>query len=120
MKVKAVMRVTVGDKNDPDCNSEHDTDSEQDYDSDGVDEDVIQPNGDSLNFYADNYFTSMELVSALKERKLTYVGTMRKNKKDIPQEFQADRKRKVGSTEYGFQNDRTLISPVSKKGKSVI
>ncbi|KAJ4427409.1 hypothetical protein ANN_25031 [Periplaneta americana] len=86
------------DENDPDYNSEHDTDSEQDYDSNGVDEDVNQPNDDSLNIY----------------------GTMRKNKKDIPQEFQADRKRKVGSTEYGLQNDRTLISHVPKKGKSVI
>ncbi|KAJ4426233.1 hypothetical protein ANN_27044 [Periplaneta americana] len=121
------------------------------YDSDGVDEDVKQPNDDSLNLYgknackwsatepnrnrrtpahnivmkvptlkADNYFTSMELVSALKERKLTYVGTMQKNEKDIPQEFQADRKRKAGSTEYEFQNDRTLISHVPKKGKFVI
>lgn len=60
--------------------------------------------GSNRNITADNYFTSMELVSELKERKLTYVGTMRKNKKDIPQEFQAKRKRKVGSTEYGLQN----------------
>ncbi|KAJ4425393.1 hypothetical protein ANN_28008 [Periplaneta americana] len=31
-----------GDKNDSGYNSEHNTDSEQDYDSDGVDEDVNQ------------------------------------------------------------------------------
>ncbi|KAJ4439317.1 hypothetical protein ANN_07439 [Periplaneta americana] len=42
------------DENDLDYNSEHDTDSEQDYDSDGVDEDVNQSNGDSLNVYGKN------------------------------------------------------------------
>lgn len=76
--------------------------------------------GTNRNITADNYFGSIELVSELKERKLTYVGTLRKNKKEIPPEFQPSKRRAVGSTLYGFTNDRTLISYVPKKGKAVI
>lgn len=71
--------------------------------------------GSNRNITADNYFSSVQLVSELKERKLTYVGTLRKNKRDIPQEFQPNRKRQVGSTEYGFTDDKTIISHVPKK-----
>lgn len=43
--------------------------------------------GSNRNITADNYFSSVELVSELKERKLTYVGTLRKNKKTFHKSF---------------------------------
>ncbi|XP_024085514.1 piggyBac transposable element-derived protein 4-like [Cimex lectularius] len=39
------------------------------------------------NITADNYFCSVEACRELTRRKLTLVGTMRKNKKEIPQNF---------------------------------
>ena len=53
-------------------------------------------------------------------KKTTYVGTLRKNKSDIPPEFQANKRRPVGSTLFGFEKDTTLVSYVPKKSKSVL
>lgn len=39
------------------------------------------------NVTADNWFSSMELLDVLEKKKLTYVGTLRKDKKEIPEEF---------------------------------
>ncbi|XP_050302765.1 piggyBac transposable element-derived protein 3-like [Anthonomus grandis grandis] len=49
---------------------------------------LVQPiAGSNRNITADNWFTSLELVEQLKNRKLTYVGTVKKNKKEIPPDF---------------------------------
>ncbi|XP_071056453.1 piggyBac transposable element-derived protein 4-like [Onthophagus taurus] len=76
--------------------------------------------GSNRNVTADNWFTSVELVNELTKRKLTYVGTMRKNKRDIPIAFLSNRRRTVGSTLYGFHGNMTLVSHVPKKSKVVI
>ena len=60
------------------------------------------------NITADNYFTDFALASELLLKKTTYVGTLRKNKSDIPPEFQANKTRPVGSTLFGFDKDTTL------------
>lgn len=72
------------------------------------------------NITADNWFSSMELVNELLKVGLTYVGTMRKNKREIPLEFLPQKKRTVGTSEFGFTRDRTLVSHVPKKNTSVI
>lgn len=73
------------------------------------------------NITADNYFSSLELVQELNKRGFTYVGTLRKNKREIPQDFLSNTKRPVGSTLYGFSDEKvTLISHVPKKNKSVV
>jgi len=72
------------------------------------------------NVTGDNYFTSIECVDALGDRSLTYVGTMKKNKREIPPEFLPSKNRKVGSTLYGFAGNTTLLSVVPKKNNSVI
>lgn len=69
---------------------------------------------------ADNYFTSYELAQELLGNGLTFVGTVRKNKRFIPPEFQANRRREVGSNLFGFRPKITLLSHVPKKNKSVI
>ena len=43
---------------------------------------------DGRNITADNFFSSYSLFSQLLSKKLTYVGTVRKNKKFLPLEFQ--------------------------------
>lgn len=52
--------------------------------------------GTNRNVTADNFFSSIELLDQLEERRLTYVGTMRKNKKEIPNEFLQNPVREVG------------------------
>lgn len=72
------------------------------------------------NITADNWFSSIELARTLKENGLTYVGTMKKNKREIPANFQPNRRRKVGDSVYGFTEDLTLLSYAGKKGKATI
>ncbi|CAH2107383.1 unnamed protein product [Euphydryas editha] len=70
------------------------------------------------NITADNYFSSIEVCLELKKNGLTYVGTLKKNKREIPPEF-LDKKREVHSTMYGFTKELTLLSYVPKKKKTV-
>jgi Transposase IS4 len=72
------------------------------------------------NITMDNYFTSIELANDLLAVRTTIVGTVRKNRRDIPAEMQASRKRVEKSSIFGFDNQLTLTSYVPKKGKAVI
>lgn len=72
------------------------------------------------NITADNWYTSIQLVDILLKNKLTYVGTMKKNKPEIPPSFQPNKKREERSVRYGFREEKTLISYAGKKGKATI
>lgn len=67
------------------------------------------------NVTADNRFSSIELVDEQSKRNLTYVGTVKKNKREIPNSFQAQKSREIGSTLFGFTNDKIMSSHVPKK-----
>ena len=72
------------------------------------------------NITADNWFSSLELSEKLRENGLTYVGTIRKNKREIPPSFLPQKNKIVGSTLYGFTKNTTLVSHVPKKNKAVL
>lgn len=72
------------------------------------------------NITADNWFSSIELVHKLKEKGLTYVGTLKKNKKEVPGSFLPNKKRTLEETLYGFTREVTMISHVPKKNKAVL
>lgn len=72
------------------------------------------------NVTGDNWFSSIELVQELKARDLTYVGTLKKNKPEVPKEFLPNKARAVNSCIYGFTNDMTLLSYVPKQNKAVL
>lgn len=72
------------------------------------------------NITADNWYSSIETVKELQKRNLTYVGTMKKNKRQIPPEFQPNRRRQEFSSLFGFQGNVTLVSYVPKRGKAVV
>lgn len=72
------------------------------------------------NITADNWFTSIELVQELRKRGLTYVGTIRKNKREIPPSFLPNKTREAGSSIYGFTKEISLVSFVPKKNRAVI
>nr|XP_022905293.1 uncharacterized protein LOC111417296 [Onthophagus taurus] len=72
------------------------------------------------NITTDNWYTSIPLGKSLLQKKLTLVGTLKKNKVEIPKEFQANKQRAVYSTLEGFSELGKMVSYVPKKGKCVI
>lgn len=76
--------------------------------------------GSNRNVTADNWFTSIEVMDELLKRKVTYVGTVKKDKKMIPEELLPDSQRPVSSALYGFRGPFTLVSFVPKKNRAVV
>ncbi|XP_068203998.1 piggyBac transposable element-derived protein 4-like [Palaemon carinicauda] len=63
------------------------------------------------NVTTDNWFSSVPLVTDLLHNcGMTLVGTVKANKKEIPQEMKETRTRMVGSSAFLFVNDITLVS----------
>ncbi|GBP23585.1 PiggyBac transposable element-derived protein 4 [Eumeta japonica] len=82
---------------------------------------LISPiEGSNRNVTADNWFCSVELVDVLKDKKLSLVGTLKKNKKEIPPEFKPYRRREIGTSLFGFTKNITLTSFVPKKNSAVV
>jgi hypothetical protein len=69
---------------------------------------------------ADNFFSSINLAKILFEKNIGFIGTLRKNKKEIPTAFLTNKNRVVDSSLFGFNDQLTLISYVPKKNKCVI
>ena len=62
---------------------------------------------------------SLNLGRKLLQKNPTVVGTIRKNRKELPALFVDEKGREVYSTFYGFQNNVTIICYCSKKRKVV-
>lgn len=67
----------------------------------------------------DNFFTSLALTQKLRDHNLGLIGTMRKNRREIPEEFTAS-KSVAGSSLFGFNKDATLVSYSPKKNRRVV
>ncbi|XP_030006547.1 LOW QUALITY PROTEIN: piggyBac transposable element-derived protein 4-like [Sphaeramia orbicularis] len=73
------------------------------------------------NVTCDNFFTSYELAGRLlRERNNTLLGTIRKNKPELPTALLELRGRRVLSSKFAFTPDTTLVSYVPKKNKNVL
>ncbi|KAJ8932105.1 hypothetical protein NQ318_022242 [Aromia moschata] len=72
------------------------------------------------NLTIGNWFTNIPLADELLDKKITVVGTLKKNKREIPPEFQPQKQRVVESSLFGFQKEKKLVSYVPRKNKSVI
>lgn len=72
------------------------------------------------NITADNWYSSIELAQELKTKGLTYVGTLKKNKLEVPNVFLADREKAEKSFMYAYQDRLTLVSYVPKQSKVVL
>lgn len=76
--------------------------------------------GSGRNVTLDNWFTSVPLVEKLaKDYKLTVIGTIRKNKKELPLEF-SQPAHPPGSSMFAFGNYCTLVSYIPKKNRNVL
>ena len=71
--------------------------------------------GSGRHVTADNFFSSVTLARCLLGRKMTYIGTMIKNKPEIPLEMQPSRQRAVLSSTFDFTTDMALVYYVPKK-----
>lgn len=76
--------------------------------------------GSGRNITADNWFTSLNLVKELEKRKLSYVGTVRKNRREIPSAFVQAKNRNQYDSIFGYTRLETLVSYVPKKNKTVV
>ena len=62
------------------------------------------------NLTADNWFSSLSLVQNLLTKNTTYVGTIRKNKREIPPAARLVQNRRRGDTHFYHFDDIVLIS----------
>lgn len=82
---------------------------------------LVQPIEQSnRNITFDNWYTSKDLAADMLTKGLTCLGTMKKNKREIPPEFLPSKTREVKSSLFGFQEDTMMVSFVPKRNKSVI
>lgn len=81
--------------------------------------DIIRNSG--RNITCDNFFTSIPLIDILqREYRLTVIGTIRKNKKELPKQFTESRGREEKSSLFGHRSNCTLVSYIPKKNKNVL
>lgn len=72
------------------------------------------------NITMDNWFTSIPLAEDLLKKKLTIIGTVRKNKREVPPSFVTTKNRPVFSSYFGFSRNKTLVSYKANKKKIVL
>lgn len=82
---------------------------------------LIEPfKNKNRNLTTDNWYTSYPLAQKLFEKKLTLVGTLKKNKAEIPPELLPNKNRPINSSMFAFSKEATLVSFCPKKNKAVI
>lgn len=69
------------------------------------------------NITCDNFFTSYNLRQLLLNRNSTMLGTMRKNKPELPNQMT---NKEVHSSSFYFTDDTTIVKYIPKKNKNVI
>lgn len=77
--------------------------------------------GTNRNITCDNWFTSVPLAKSLLQEpyKLTLVGTIRSNKREIPDQMKNTRSRPLGTSMYCYDGPITLVSYKPKPSKMV-
>jgi hypothetical protein len=72
------------------------------------------------NITAEIWFSYLEVVDKLREKGLTFVGPIKKCKREIPLEFLPQRNKEYGSSIQGFVKEKLLLSYVPKKNRVVL
>jgi hypothetical protein len=76
--------------------------------------------GSGANITGDNYFTSSALVDKLAEKKLSYVGTVRSNRRDIPPAVKSTNGLKKGESTFLYSDGQLLCRYWDKGCKAVL
>ena len=74
------------------------------------------------DIYVDRYFTSHGLVLNLLQHNLSLIGTIMPNRREVPSQFKAAKRREVESTKtlYDHSNNILLLPYVPKRNKKVL
>jgi hypothetical protein len=78
----------------------------------------IERTGRNITF--DNRYTSYPVAKSLLEKKITCTGTLKRGKREIPPKFRPNKSQELGTSNFVFHRDMTLISYMLKKNKTVI
>ncbi|MBN3292163.1 PGBD4 protein, partial [Polypterus senegalus] len=82
---------------------------------------LVEPiHNSGINVTIDKWFTSARLAGDLLSKHLTLLGTVRRNKTEVPREFLPSKTRGLGSSLFGFCRKMTMVSYVPKKNKADI
>ena len=76
--------------------------------------------GSGRNVTGDNWFSSIPFAKCPLDKKLSCVGTIRKNKNELPKEFITTKNREPKSSIFGFQDETTIVSYIPKKNRNVL
>ncbi|KAB0790394.1 hypothetical protein PPYR_15242, partial [Photinus pyralis] len=72
------------------------------------------------NVTCDNWFSGVPSVNTLlTDFSLTFLGTIRKNKRELPLEISNPTKRAIGSNMFAYNKTVTLVSYIPKRNKNV-
>lgn len=82
--------------------------------------DMVQGLGQGYGITCDNFFTSLELAKELAKEQKTLLGTLRKNRKEVPKEMLAVKSRQVCSSMFLSTDDSTMVSYVPAKNRIVL
>nr|XP_023677336.1 piggyBac transposable element-derived protein 4-like [Paramormyrops kingsleyae] len=74
----------------------------------------------SRTVVCDNFFTSYELGQELLKRKLTMLGTIRKNRGELPSALLSRKGSPVHSSTFAHTDNTTVVSYLAKKNKNVL
>lgn len=80
----------------------------------------LTPGLEHRHVTCDNFFTSYALATALLDKDITMLGTIRANKPELPQELTSARGREVFSSRFAFTDLAALISYVPRRSKTVL
>jgi hypothetical protein len=84
-------------------------------------QELVKPiEGTGRNVTTDNFFTSLALARDLKQKRLTLVGTMRHNRKELPSKIKEIKDRQVSSSVHFYKEEAVLVSYKPKPGKNVV
>lgn len=82
--------------------------------------DLVDGLAEGRGVTTDNFFTSYGLSQELLRKKLSLVGTLRKNRSELPPISMPSKEREVNSSIYAFRDDACLVSYVPKRNKAII
>ena len=75
--------------------------------------------GSGRNVVCDNFFTSVDLAEDLLQRKITLVGTMRSNKREIPPYLRPKKNSQINSSLFVFHEKQMMLRYLPRKNKPV-
>ena len=72
------------------------------------------------NVTTDSFFTDKELSDVLQDNGLTFVGTVRANKRFLPESFKNKRGLQLHASSFLFQDKTTIVNYQTKRKKNVV